>query len=65
VRVKAILQERTDEIRIDGRDAIESTFFVPAVRRPAGTMEPTEVNASRFASLAGERISLSDVSLSA
>jgi hypothetical protein len=39
MRVKAILQELTDEIRIDGRDAIEPTFLVPAVRPPSGSME--------------------------
>ena len=38
MRVKAILQELTDEIRIDGRDAIEPTFLVPAVRPPSGSM---------------------------
>lgn len=41
MRVKTILQELTDEIRIDGRDAIEPTFLVPAVRPPSGSMEPT------------------------
>ena len=39
MRVKAILQELTDEIRIDGRDAIEPTFLVPAVRPPSGSMD--------------------------
>jgi hypothetical protein len=43
MRVKAILQELTDEIRIDGRDAIELTFLVPAVRPPSGSMEPTGI----------------------
>ncbi|HXB64298.1 MAG TPA: recombinase family protein [Solirubrobacteraceae bacterium] len=43
MRVKAILQELTDEIRIDGRDAIEPTFLVPAVRPPSGSMEPTGI----------------------
>jgi hypothetical protein len=38
MRVKAILQELTDEIRIEGRDAIEPTFLVPAVRPPSGSM---------------------------
>jgi site-specific DNA recombinase len=38
MRVKAILQELTDEIRIDGRDAIEPTFLVPAVRPPSGSV---------------------------
>jgi site-specific DNA recombinase len=40
MRVKAILQELTDEIRVDGRDALEPTFLVPAVRPPSGSMEP-------------------------
>jgi site-specific DNA recombinase len=40
MRVKAILQELTDEIRIDGRDAIEPIFLVPAVRPPSGSVEP-------------------------
>lgn len=35
---KAILQELTDEIRIDSRDAIEPTFLVPAVRPPSGSI---------------------------
>jgi site-specific DNA recombinase len=43
MRVKAILQELTDEIRIDGRDAIEPTFLVPAVRPPSGSMEPAGI----------------------
>jgi hypothetical protein len=43
VRVKAILQELADEIRIDGRDAIEPTFLIPAARPPAGSMEPTGI----------------------
>jgi site-specific DNA recombinase len=43
MRVKAILQELTDEIRVDGRDAIEPTFLVPAVRPPSGSMEPTGI----------------------
>jgi hypothetical protein len=43
MRVKAILQELTDEIRIDGRDTIEPTFLVPAVRPPSGSMEPTGI----------------------
>jgi site-specific DNA recombinase len=43
MRVKAILQELTDEIRIDARDAIEPTFLVPAVRPPSGSMEPTGI----------------------
>jgi hypothetical protein len=33
MRVKAILQELTEEVRIDARDAIEPTFLIPAVRR--------------------------------
>lgn len=60
MRVKAILQELTDEIRIDGRDATEPTFLVPAVRPPSGSMEPTEVNANRMVRLSGGRISLKD-----
>jgi hypothetical protein len=43
MRVKAILQELTDEIRIDSRDAIEPTFLVPTVRPPSGSMEPTGI----------------------
>lgn len=35
MRVKAILQELIDEIRIDGRDTIEPTFLVPTVRPPS------------------------------
>jgi len=44
MRVKAILQELTDEIRIDSRDAIEPTFLVPAVRPPSGSMVERESN---------------------
>lgn len=56
MRVKAVLQELTDEIRIHGRDAIEPTFLIPAVRLPSGTMEPTEVNTNRFALVSGGRL---------
>jgi len=42
MRVKAILQELTDEIRIDARDAIEPTFLVPAVQPPSRTMAVVE-----------------------
>jgi len=60
MRVKAILQELTDEIRIDARDAIEPTFLVPAVRPPSGSMEPAEVNANHSARLPGGRMSLDE-----
>jgi hypothetical protein len=48
MRVKAILQELTDEIRIDGRDAIEPTFLVPAVRPPSGSMELAGLEPATF-----------------
>jgi hypothetical protein len=60
MRVKAILQELTDEIRIDGRDAIEPTFAIPAVRPPSGSMEPAEVNANRFALFSSGQMSLGE-----
>jgi hypothetical protein len=49
MRVKAILQELTDEIRIDGRDAIEPTFLVPAVRPPSGSMDAGGLRLNRRA----------------
>jgi hypothetical protein len=49
-----------DGIRVDARDQIDPTFRVPAVRIESGFMEPTEVNANRFASLAGGRMSLDE-----
>ena len=39
MRVKAILQDLTEEIRVDARDAIEPTFVLPAVRPPSGSMD--------------------------
>jgi hypothetical protein len=39
MRVKTILQELTEEVRVDSREAIEPTSFVPAVRPPSGSME--------------------------
>lgn len=60
MRVKLILQELTEEVRINARDVIEPTFLIPSVRPPSGTMEPTEVNANRFASLVGGRMSLDE-----
>lgn len=59
-RIKTILQDLTEEIRVDARDAIEPTFVLPAVRPPSGSMEPTRLNANRFASLAGGRMSLDE-----
>jgi len=47
-----------DDIRVDARDNIEPTFRIAAVRVDYGYMEPTEVNANRFARLYGERVSL-------
>lgn len=41
MRVKAILQELTEEVRVDSRDAIEPTFLVPAVRPPSGSVGET------------------------
>jgi hypothetical protein len=38
----------------------EPTFLIPAVRPPSGSMEPTRLNANRFASLAGGRMSLDE-----
>src|SRR6202167_4837364 len=38
MRVKTILQELTEEVRIDARDAIEPTFSIPAVPPPSGSM---------------------------
>ena len=59
-RIKPVLQAMIDGIRIDARDQIEPTFRVPAVRVESGYMEPTEVNANRFASLVGGRMSLDE-----
>jgi hypothetical protein len=59
-RIKTILQDLTEEIRVDARDAIEPTFVLPAVRPPSGSMEPTEVNANHCARLPGGRMSLDD-----
>jgi hypothetical protein len=47
-----------DGIRVDSRDQIEPIFRIPAVRIHSGDMEPTEVNANRFARLSADRISL-------
>jgi hypothetical protein len=41
MRVKAVLQELTEEVRVDIRDAIEPTFLIPAVRPPSGSMGET------------------------
>jgi hypothetical protein len=38
MRVEVILQELTDEIRVESRDVIELTLFVPEVRPPSGSM---------------------------
>ena len=38
-QIKAILQDLTEEVRIDARDAIEPTFSIPAVRPLSRTME--------------------------
>jgi hypothetical protein len=45
-------------IQVHARDNIEPTFRVPAVRIDCGYMEPTEVNANRFARVAGGRLSI-------
>jgi hypothetical protein len=39
MRVNAILQELTEEVRVGARDAIEPIFLIPAVRPPSGSME--------------------------
>jgi hypothetical protein len=59
MRVKAILQELTDGVRMDGRYAIEPAFAIPAVRPPSGSMETAEVNANRFALVTGGHMTLS------
>ena len=55
MRVKTILQELTEEVRIDARDAIEPTFSIPAVRPPSGYLK-----SNRSARLPGGRMSLED-----
>ncbi|HTU77792.1 MAG TPA: hypothetical protein VMF09_03445 [Solirubrobacteraceae bacterium] len=45
-RIKTILQDLTEEVRIDARDAIEPTFSIPAVRPPSGTMGETALCAN-------------------
>lgn len=57
-QIKTILQALTDEIRVDGRDHIEPTFRVPAIRPPAGSMEPTDLKSNRSARVPGGRMSL-------
>jgi hypothetical protein len=57
---KTALHTLIDQIRVDARDHIEPTFRIPAVRIDYGYMEPTRLNANRFASLAGGRMSLDD-----
>ncbi len=48
MRVKTILQELTEEVRIDARDAIEPTFSIPAVRPPSGSMELVGLEPTTF-----------------
>jgi len=59
-RTKAGLQSLIETIRVDACDHIEPTFRVPAVRVDYDYMEPTEVNANRFALLSGGDMALSD-----
>ena len=47
MRVKTILQELTEEGHVDGRDAIEPTFLIPAVRPPSGSMGETARRANQ------------------
>lgn len=39
MRVKTVLQELTEEVRMDARDAVEPTFSIPAVRPLSRAME--------------------------
>ena len=38
-QIKTILQDLTEEVRVDARDAIEPTYLIPAVRPQSRTME--------------------------
>jgi hypothetical protein len=48
MRVEPILQELTEEVRIDARDVIEPTFLIPSVRPPSGTMELVGLEPTTF-----------------
>jgi hypothetical protein len=54
-RIKTILQDLTEEIRVDARDTIEPTLVLPAVRPPSGSMEPTGLSRTARRGFPGAR----------
>jgi hypothetical protein len=59
-RAKALLAMLIVELRVNSRNEILPTYQVgvPVVCAPNSSVEPTELNANRFARLAGGPVSL-------
>jgi hypothetical protein len=61
-QAKALLAILIAELRVNGRSEILPTYRVgaPVVCAPSSSVEPTEVNANRFARVAGGQMTLAD-----